>query len=51
MKGHGGPYKTRTMKESERLSGEEDEIEFIDLLFERWPVLRFRKGRGRQDVP
>ena len=30
---------------------ERDQIMFIDLRFERWQVVRFRKERGRQDVP
>ena len=30
---------------------ERDQIKFIDLGFERWQVLRFRKARRRQDVP
>ena len=30
---------------------ERDQIKFIDLGFERWQVVRFRKARGRQDVP
>ena len=38
-------------EESERLRGERDQMKFIDLRFERWQVVRFRKGRGRQDVP
>ena len=37
-------------EESERLRGERDKIKFIDLGFERWQVVRFRKARGRQDV-
>ena len=38
-------------EESERLRGERDHIKFIDIRFERWQVVRFRKARGRQDVP
>ena len=38
-------------EESERLRGEKDQIKFIDLRFERWQVLRFRKARRRQEVP
>ena len=38
-------------EESEWLKGERDKIKFIDLGFERWQVVRFRKARGRQDVP
>ena len=41
----------RTKEESEGLRGERDQIKFIDLGFERWQVLRFRKERRRQDVP
>ena len=36
----------RKKEESERLRGERDQIKFIDLGYER-----FRKARGRQDVP
>ena len=38
-------------KEIERLRGERDQIKFIDLGFERWQVVRFRKARGRQYIP
>ena len=41
----------RKKEESERLRGEGDKIKFIDLRFERWQVVRFRKARRRQDVP
>ena len=41
----------RKIEESQRLRGERDHIKFIDLGFERWQVARFRKARGRQDVP
>ena len=41
----------RKKEESERLRGERDEIKFIDLRFERWQVVRFRKSRSRQDIP
>ena len=41
----------RKEKETERLRGERDQIKFIDLRFETWHVVRFRKARGRQDVP
>ena len=41
----------RKKEESERLRGERDQIKPIDLGFERWQVVRFRKARGRQDVP
>ena len=40
----------RKKEESERLRGERDQIKFIDLRFERWQVVRFRKARRRQDV-
>ena len=57
-KGHGGLYNASTKEEerkkkerSERLRGERDQIKFIDIGFERWQVVRFRKARGRQDVP
>ena len=40
----------RKKEESERLRGERDQIKFIDLRFERWQVVGFRKAR-RQDVP
>ena len=41
----------RSKEKSERLRGERDQIKFINLGFERWQVLRFRKVRGRQEVP
>ena len=41
----------RKKEESERLRGERDQIKFINLGFERCQVARFRKARGRQDVP
>ena len=52
-KGHGGLYKapTKEEEESEKLRGERYQIKFIDLRFERWQVVRFRKARRRQDVP
>ena len=52
-KGYGGLCKAQTKdeKESEWLGGEKDQIKFIDLEFERWQVVRFRKARGRQEVP
>ena len=40
----------RKTEESERLRGERDQIKIIDLRFERWQVVGFRKGR-RQDFP
>ena len=50
-KGHGGLYNDSTKEESGRLRGERDQIKFIDLGFERWQVVRFRKAKRRQDVP
>ena len=41
----------REKKESARLRGERDQIEFIDVKFERWQVVRFREARRRPDVP
>ena len=41
----------RKKEESEQLTGERDQIEFIDLRFERWQVVGLRKARRRQDVP
>ena len=38
----------RKKEESQRLRGERDHIKCIDLGFERWQVVRFRKARGRQ---
>ena len=38
----------RRKEESERLRGERDQIKFIDLRFERWQVVRFRKARRRR---
>ena len=38
----------RKKEESERLRGERDQIKFIDLKFERWQVVGFRKERTRQ---
>ena len=40
----------RNKEESERLREEKDQIKFVDLRYERWQVVRFRKAR-RQDVP
>ena len=41
----------RKKEESKRLRGERDKIKSIDLRFERWQVVRFRRARRRQDVP
>ena len=40
----------RRKERSERLTGHGYQIEFVDLKFERWQVVRFRKARRRQDV-
>ena len=40
----------REEEESKRLRGEGVQINFIDLIFERWQVVRFRKARRRQDI-
>ena len=40
----------RKNEESKRLRGEGDKIKFIDLRFERWQVVRFRKGRRSQEI-
>ena len=53
-KGHCGLYNASTKRkkeESEQQRGERDKIKLIDLGFERWQVVLFRKARGRQDVP
>ena len=52
-KGYGGLCKvpTKEEEESERLRGERDQTKFIDLGFESWQVVRFRKARRRRDVP
>ena len=44
------PQQTKK-EDGKRLIGERDQIKFIDLGFERWQVVRFRKARRRQDVP
>ena len=41
----------RKKEESKRLRGERDQIKSIDLRFEIWRVVRFRKGRRGQEVP
>ena len=41
----------RKKEGSARLRGERDQVKFIDLGFERWQVVRFRKARRRQEVP
>ena len=40
----------RKKEAREKLRGEGEKIEFIDLRFDRWQALRFRKAR-RQDLP
>ena len=37
----------RRKEESERVRGERDQIKFIELRFERWQAVRFRKARRR----
>ena len=41
----------RKKGESKTLRGERNQIKFIDLRFERWQVVRFRKPRRKQDIP
>ena len=41
----------RKKEETEMLRGERDQIKFIDLRFERWQVVGYRKARKRQEVP
>ena len=41
----------RKKEESERLRVDRNQIKFIDLRFERWQVVTFRKARSRQDGP
>ena len=41
----------RKKNESDRLKGEKGQIKFIDLIFERWQVARFRKARRKQHAP
>ena len=41
----------RKKEEIERLRGERDQIKLIDLGFERWHVVRFKKATRKQDVP
>ena len=40
----------RKKEESERLRGERDQIKFIDIRFEQWQVVRFRKAGRRQII-
>ena len=49
-----GKVKRRGGKKVERrgrLRGGGGQIKFIDLRFERWQLVRFRKARGTQDGP
>ena len=39
------PQQRKKKEESEQLRGERGQIKFIDLGFERWQVVRFRKDR------
>ena len=41
----------RKKEKSETLTGARDQIKFIDHRYDRWQVVRFRKGRRRQDAP
>ena len=41
----------RKKEESKLLRVERDQIKLIDLRFERWQVVRFRKARRRQEDP
>ena len=43
--------KYRTREENKTLQGERDRIKFIDLRFQIWQVIRFRKAKRRQEVP
>ena len=38
-------------EESEQLTGERDQMKFIDLRFERGQIVGFRKARRRHDIP
>ena len=52
-KGGDAYTKSQQKKKEEigRLRVERDQIKFIDLGFERWQVVRFRKTGRRQEVP
>ena len=52
-KGHGVIHEAPTKEErrERRLRGERDQIKFTDLTFQRQQVVRFGKGRRRQDDP
>ena len=47
-KGYTKPQQKKK-EESEMLRGERNQVKFIDLGFERWQVVGFRKARRRQD--
>ena len=38
-------------EESERLRGETDQIKCINLRFDSWRAVRFRKARRKQNAP
>ena len=44
------PQQRKKKERSKRPRGERDQIKFIDLGFERWQVVRFRKARGKQHI-
>ena len=53
-KRHGGIYNASKKEERRKRKAkrrERDQVKLIDVRFERWQVVRFRKARGRQDVP
>ena len=51
MVAYAKPQPSTNEKRRGRLREERDQIKFIDLRFERWQVVRFRKGRRRQEIP
>ena len=51
MMANAKPQHRKKEERSERLRGERDQIKFIDLKFERWQVVGFRKPIRRQDGP
>ena len=44
------PQQRRKKEEVERVKGERDQIEFIDLRLERWQLVRFRKASRRDKL-
>ena len=50
MVAYAKPQKGRK-KKAKGLRVERDQIRFINLIFEIWQVVTFRKGRRRRDVP